>query len=128
MAQVRARVERGAELGERPALEQPDLGLGDVAAGELLQQLERRDRLRDLVAARLDIALLAERAREQLELVAADHDARLLELLHRGAKPGAARDLHLHRILADPDRRAEVPRAVAGSRGQGNHQEAEKGL
>ena len=45
VAQVGARVERGAELREGPALDQAHLGLRDVAARELLQQLERRQRL-----------------------------------------------------------------------------------
>jgi hypothetical protein len=39
MAQVRACVERGAELGESPALDEPDLGLRYVAACELLQEI-----------------------------------------------------------------------------------------
>jgi len=86
VAQERAGVERGAELGEGPALDQPHLGLHDVAARDLVEELHRRQRLEDLVAAGLDVAHLAERAREQLELVAPQRDARLFELLHRGAE------------------------------------------
>jgi folate-binding protein YgfZ len=126
--QVGALVERGAELGEGPALDQAHLGLGDVAARELLQQLERRHRLRDLVAAGLDVAHLAHRARQRLELVAPDLDAGLFELLHGGAEAGAARNLDLDRVAGDLDRRADVPEAVADRRGDADHNQREKGF
>ena len=113
VAQVGALIERGAELRERPALDQPDFGLGDVAAGELLEQLHRRHRRGDLVAAGLDVAHLAQAARQQLELVAPDTNARLFELLHGRAKAGTAGNLDLDRIAGDGYRRADVPKGVA---------------
>ena len=127
VAQVRARVERGAELHEGPALDQPHLGLGDVAARELLQELERRERLQDLVAAGLDGALPPEGARQELELVGAHRDAALLELLDGGAQAGAARDLDLDRQPRHRERRGHVPRGVAGRRDDEQKYEREEG-
>jgi len=41
VAQIGACVERSPELRERPALDQPDLGLRDIAARQLVEQLDR---------------------------------------------------------------------------------------
>ena len=58
VAQIGDCVERSPDLRERPALDQPDLGLRDIAASQLVEQLDRGQRHGDLVAARLDVAVL----------------------------------------------------------------------
>ncbi len=128
VAQIRARVECGAELRERPAFDEAHFGLRDVAPRELVEKLGWRQRLGDLVASRLDVAHLAQGAREDLELVRTHADPGFLELLERGAKARAARNLDFHGVLADRDRRAEVPRAIARDGDAHENNETEKGL
>jgi len=111
--QIGARVERGAELGEGPALGQPDLGLRDVAARQHIEQRERRHGPGELVAAGLDVALAAERAREHLELEPAYAHPRVLELLGDGAEARAGRDLEVERQARGLERRCDVPGGVA---------------
>ncbi len=125
MPQMRARIERGAKLGEGPAFDQSHLRLRHVAARELVEKIGRPERLGDLVAAGLDVALLAQRAREGLEFEPARTDSGRLERIHDVAERGAARNLHLDGQARHGERRRYVPRGIARGGKQSEYYQAE---
>jgi len=108
-----ARIERGAQLPDVPALDQAYFVLGHVAARELLEQLERRGRGAQLVVAGLDALIAPERAREDLEPDRLDRDARLPHERHRCAKARAGRQVEGRRQGGHRNRRDDVPRGIA---------------
>src|SRR5437764_7445141 len=128
MAQVRARIERHAELREGPSLDEPDLGLRDVAARELLQELHRRDRAGDQVVAGLDVALAAHRPGEHLEMQRTHFDPGAVELRHGRTQARARGNFDIRRKLRDLERRRDIPSGVAAGAEQEENYESEKGL
>src|SRR3954469_10679267 len=111
--EIRARLERGAELRESPSFDQAYFCLRDVAARELVEELDRRDRLRDLVVAGLDVTLASEQAGKRFEVVRLDAHAGTLEERDRAAQALARGNLDLGGFGRHADRRADVPSGIA---------------
>ena len=126
VAQVGACVELAAKLGERPAFDEPGLGLGHIAARQLLEQLDRPQRLGEKVVAGLDVAAAAERARQRFELIRAHLDARALQLADRRAQARALRDFDFRGDSRHRYRRADVPRGVAAGAEHDEQQQCEE--
>ena len=124
VAQVGIGIQRRAELGESPSLDQAYLGLRDIAARELVEKLKRRHGLRELVAPRLDALRAAERAGEDLELHALHLDAGLFHVVGDGPEARAVRNLEFQRHARHLQRRGRVPGAVAHG---GQHGEKDQG-
>ena len=109
MAYVGVRIEPFAQLAERPAFDEDDFGLRDVAARQLAQQLERRKTAADLVAAGLDRLVDLQPTRERHKEVGLDGDACGNDVTRHDPHPAARIDMKLERLAAQDERRMGQP-------------------